>query len=147
MCTCNVTHTHTHTHAHIHTLSHTYSAHTHMVTYTNTHTSHTRSKTKVYKRTQTAHLYSVCIYPHTMCTNASHVITPLWKAKSTTQQKVGMVYDRHTFQWWTYVGVGEGRRRGKWWGRGGEGHHLGILSSEQLQESHLVHFCLHLSSA
>ena len=36
------------------------------------------------------------------------------------------------------MGVGEGRG-------GGEGrHHLGILSSEQLQESHLVQFCLHL---
>ena len=120
MCTCNVTHTHTHTrshtysahtqmvthtnthtyshtHTHTHTRSHTYSAHTQMVTHTNTHTSHTRSNSKVYK---TAHPFHVC---HTMCTNASHVITPLWKAKSTTQQTVGMVYDRYTFQWWTCV--------------------------------------------
>ena len=37
-------------------------------------------------------------------------------------------------------GEGEGERREE----GGERHHLEILSSEHLQKSHLVHFCLHL---
>ena len=122
MCTCNVTHTHTHTHTHMLTCtrSHTHTQHIHTRSLTQTHTSHTRSKTKVYKG-HNRPSFHVC---HTMCTNASHVITSLWKAKSTTQQTVGMVYDRHTFQWWTYVGVEEGRRRGKWWGRGEEGHYL-----------------------
>ena len=94
----------------LHTLTHT-------VTYTNTHTSHTRSNTKVYKGYKQPILYSVCIYSHTMCTNASHVITPLWKAKSTTQQTVGMVCDRDIF----HVDGSDKHMRGSGRGRDGKG--------------------------
>ena len=44
---------------------------------------------------------------------------------------------------WGGGGQEEGEMVGEGWGRerrGGEGYHVGILSTEQLQESRLVHF-------